>query len=62
MNRCRSGPLLRHLVWLTLAAMPLSSHAIEEPGHEFAQVEMRHNVSAPNSELRQTCLQQGEQV
>ena len=34
MNRNLAATLLRHLLWLTLAAMPLRSHAIEEPDHE----------------------------
>jgi hypothetical protein len=34
MNRNLSATILRHLLWFTLAAMPLSSHAIEEPDYE----------------------------
>jgi hypothetical protein len=34
MNRNHSATLLRHLLWLTLAAMPLRSHAIEEPDYQ----------------------------
>jgi hypothetical protein len=34
MNINLSATILRHLLWFTLAAMPLSSHAIEEPDYE----------------------------
>jgi SOUL heme-binding protein len=34
MNRNLHATLLRHLLWLTLAAMPLRSHAIEEPDYQ----------------------------
>ena len=34
MNHNLPSTLLRHLLWLTLAAMPLWSHAIEEPDYE----------------------------
>jgi len=45
MNRSLSASLLRPLLWATLAAMPLWSHAIEEPDYELIrkldQVELR---------------------
>ena len=45
MNRYLRGALGRHLLGLTLAAMPLASHAIEEPDYEvirrFDTVEVR---------------------
>ncbi len=45
MNRNLPGALLRHLLWLTLAVMPLLSHAIEEPAFEvyrrLGNVELR---------------------
>ena len=45
MNRPLSASLLRPLLWLTLAAMPLWSHALEEPDYELIrkldQVELR---------------------
>jgi hypothetical protein len=47
MNRNLSSTLLRHLLWLTLAAMPLRSHAIEEPDYQVIR-QLDHNV-----ELRQ---------
>ena len=47
MNRNLSVTLLGHLLWLTLAAMPLRSHAIEEPDYEVIR-QLDHNV-----ELRQ---------
>lgn len=46
MNRNPSATLLRRLLWLILAAMPLWSHAIEEP--EYAVIRKLDNV-----ELRQ---------
>ncbi len=33
MKQNLSATMLRHLLWFTLAAMPLSSHAIEEPDY-----------------------------
>ena len=47
MNRNLSVTLLGHLLWLTLAAMPLRSHAIEEPDYQVIR-QLDHNV-----ELRQ---------
>ena len=47
MNRNLLATLLRPLLWFTLAAMPLWSHAIEEPDYEV----MRKLDS--NVELRQ---------
>ncbi len=47
MNRSLPASLLRHLLWLTLAAMPLLGHAIEEPDYEVIRT-LDHNV-----ELRQ---------
>ena len=48
MKRSLPGTLLRYLLWLTFAAMPLSSHAIEEPDYEvirkFDQVELHQNA------------------
>jgi hypothetical protein len=45
MNRYLPGVLLRHLLGVALAAMPLTSHAIEEPDYEvirkLGQVELR---------------------
>jgi SOUL heme-binding protein len=37
MNRNPTRRLLRHLLWLILAAMPLRSHAIEEPDYEVVR-------------------------
>jgi hypothetical protein len=37
MNRILSAALLSHVLWLTLAAMPLRSHAIEEPDHQVTR-------------------------
>jgi len=34
MNRNLFATFLRHLLWVTLAVMPLSSHAIEEPDYD----------------------------
>lgn len=47
MDRNLSVTLLGHLLWLTLAAMPLRSHAIEEPDYQVIR-QLDHNV-----ELRQ---------
>jgi hypothetical protein len=47
MNRNLSATLLGHLLWLTLAAMPLRSHAIEEPDYQVIR-QLGSNV-----ELRQ---------
>ncbi len=47
MNRNLSSTLLRHLLWLTLAAMPLAGHAIEEPDYQVIR-QLDRNV-----ELRQ---------
>jgi hypothetical protein len=37
MNRNLPSAILRHLLWLTLAIMPLLSHAIEEPDFEVSR-------------------------
>ena len=37
MNRNPSSSLLRHLLALALAALPLWSHAIEEPDYEVTR-------------------------
>jgi hypothetical protein len=47
MSDHRPAALLRRLLWLALAAMPLWSHAIEEPDYEVTreldnQVQLRH--------------------
>lgn len=47
MNRILSAALLGHVLWLTLAAMPLRSHAIEEPDYQVTR-QLDHDV-----ELRQ---------
>jgi hypothetical protein len=47
MNRILSATLLGPLFWLTLAAMPLRSHAIEEPDYQVVR-QLDHDV-----ELRQ---------
>jgi hypothetical protein len=47
MNRILSAALLGHWLWLTLAAMPLRSHAIEEPDYQVIR-QLDSNV-----ELRQ---------
>jgi hypothetical protein len=56
MNRHVPGALLRHLLWLTLAATALPSQAIQEPDEEatrnFDQVELSQHLSAPDSARR----------
>jgi hypothetical protein len=47
MNQNLAATLLRQLLWLTLAAMPLRSHAIEEPDYQVVR-QLDSNV-----ELRQ---------
>jgi hypothetical protein len=47
MNRNLSVTLMGHLLWVTLAAMPLRSHAIEEPAYQVTR-QLDSNV-----ELRQ---------